>query len=244
MTQPRDAVHWQCLKDVLGAKTALPQAMNIDQLDGYLRAIASAPVVLPKRYWLELVFGELNTIFDSDTERELFHSALDALLLYHRDQVFAGNCTLMFESEFCADQAARQAIEQWARGFMQGYIIVEKEWNELLELSPQSTQSRFSDGEEQIDNNLLILSTVADAQFALNDGASEQEVISRFACLSQALISMAQHGLALRAWMAENRPDIQRRFVDQSQHVVVDNKVGRNASCPCGSGKKFKKCCA
>ncbi len=244
MTQPRDVVHWQCLKDVLGAKTALPQAMNIDQLDGYLRAVASAPVVLPKSYWLELVFGEINTVFDSDTERELFHSALDALLVYHRNQVFVGDCTLLLESEFCADQTARQGIEQWARGFMQGYIIVEKEWNELLELCPQSTQSRFSDGEEQIDNNLLILSTVADAQFALNDGVSEQQVASRFACLPQALISMAQLGLALRAWMTENRPDIQRRFVDHSQPVVAENKVGRNAPCRCGSGKKFKKCCA
>lgn len=25
---------------------------------------------------------------------------------------------------------------------------------------------------------------------------------------------------------------------------VVENKVGRNAPCPCGSGKKYKKCCA
>jgi SWIM/SEC-C metal-binding protein len=24
---------------------------------------------------------------------------------------------------------------------------------------------------------------------------------------------------------------------------AVSNKVGRNDSCPCGSGKKFKKCC-
>jgi SWIM/SEC-C metal-binding protein len=24
---------------------------------------------------------------------------------------------------------------------------------------------------------------------------------------------------------------------------IVENKVGRNDPCPCGSGKKFKKCC-
>lgn len=24
---------------------------------------------------------------------------------------------------------------------------------------------------------------------------------------------------------------------------VIHNKVGRNARCPCGSGKKYKKCC-
>ena len=26
--------------------------------------------------------------------------------------------------------------------------------------------------------------------------------------------------------------------------VVSEKKVGPNASCPCGSGKKYKKCCA
>ena len=25
--------------------------------------------------------------------------------------------------------------------------------------------------------------------------------------------------------------------------IRVENKVGRNDRCPCGSGKKFKKCC-
>ncbi|MFZ5989914.1 MAG: SEC-C metal-binding domain-containing protein [Bacillota bacterium] len=26
-------------------------------------------------------------------------------------------------------------------------------------------------------------------------------------------------------------------------HIAVSNKVGRNDPCPCGSGKKYKKCC-
>ena len=26
--------------------------------------------------------------------------------------------------------------------------------------------------------------------------------------------------------------------------VIAEKKVGRNEPCPCGSGKKFKKCCA
>ncbi len=29
----------------------------------------------------------------------------------------------------------------------------------------------------------------------------------------------------------------------QSKTYVRDNKVGRNDPCPCGSGKKYKKCC-
>ena len=29
----------------------------------------------------------------------------------------------------------------------------------------------------------------------------------------------------------------------QSKIVRNENKIGRNDACPCGSGKKYKKCC-
>ena len=42
---------------------------------------------------------------------------------------------------------------------------------------------------------------------------------------------------------AEKRKDIQRQWRD-SKTIVNENKIGRNDPCPCGSGKKYKKCCA
>jgi hypothetical protein len=41
---------------------------------------------------------------------------------------------------------------------------------------------------------------------------------------------------------AEERAGIQRDY-NRSKTVVNENKVGRNEPCPCGSGKKYKKCC-
>lgn len=40
----------------------------------------------------------------------------------------------------------------------------------------------------------------------------------------------------------EKRKEIQKNFRD-SKIVRNENKVGRNDVCPCGSGKKYKKCC-
>ena len=40
----------------------------------------------------------------------------------------------------------------------------------------------------------------------------------------------------------EKRKEIQKSFKD-SKIVKNENKVGRNDACPCGSGKKYKKCC-
>ncbi|WP_125154145.1 SEC-C metal-binding domain-containing protein [Clostridium rectalis] len=40
----------------------------------------------------------------------------------------------------------------------------------------------------------------------------------------------------------EKRKEIHTKWKD-SKTVVNTNKIGRNEPCPCGSGKKYKKCC-
>ncbi|SJU66951.1 Predicted metal-binding protein related to the C-terminal domain of SecA [Clostridioides difficile] len=40
----------------------------------------------------------------------------------------------------------------------------------------------------------------------------------------------------------EKRKEIQKQFRD-SKIIRNNEKVGRNDDCPCGSGKKYKKCC-
>ena len=39
----------------------------------------------------------------------------------------------------------------------------------------------------------------------------------------------------------EERERIRKQYV--ADHTAVRDKVGRNEPCPCGSGKKYKKCC-
>lgn len=40
----------------------------------------------------------------------------------------------------------------------------------------------------------------------------------------------------------ERRKEITKEF-NSSRTIRKENKIGRNAPCPCGSGKKYKKCC-
>ena len=40
----------------------------------------------------------------------------------------------------------------------------------------------------------------------------------------------------------EKFKEIQKAY-KATNMVINDNKVGRNDACPCGSGKKYKKCC-
>ncbi|SHJ47135.1 SEC-C metal-binding domain-containing protein [Paramaledivibacter caminithermalis] len=40
----------------------------------------------------------------------------------------------------------------------------------------------------------------------------------------------------------QRRKEIKKEY-NRSRIVVNNNKIGRNEPCPCGSGKKYKKCC-
>ena len=45
-----------------------------------------------------------------------------------------------------------------------------------------------------------------------------------------------------RLLTAEKRQEITKAY-KKSKTVVKGKKIGRNDPCPCGSGKKYKKCC-
>lgn len=50
----------------------------------------------------------------------------------------------------------------------------------------------------------------------------------------------------LKAWdgiLSEDRRKEIKKEYNKSRVVVKEDKVGRNDPCPCGSGKKYKKCC-
>ena len=40
----------------------------------------------------------------------------------------------------------------------------------------------------------------------------------------------------------ETRKELHKKY-KKSKTIVKEHKVGRNDPCPCGSGKKYKKCC-
>jgi len=37
--------------------------------------------------------------------------------------------------------------------------------------------------------------------------------------------------------------ETQEETEDSISHKSIEKKIGRNEMCPCGSGKKYKKCC-
>lgn len=54
-----------------------------------------------------------------------------------------------------------------------------------------------------------------------------------------------QHLVAelMTVWNQTPRPELGDRAPDQISATRTSQKIGRNAKCPCGSGKKYKRCC-
>ena len=56
----------------------------------------------------------------------------------------------------------------------------------------------------------------------------------------------AQHLYTLPQWDNIYTEEERRNFTKEqkkSRTIVKGQKIGRNDPCPCGSGKKYKKCC-
>lgn len=53
--------------------------------------------------------------------------------------------------------------------------------------------------------------------------------------------------IVMNLWNTTPRPELGERSPSYAhvarKPVRVQPKIGRNAPCPCGSGKKYKKCC-
>ena len=48
---------------------------------------------------------------------------------------------------------------------------------------------------------------------------------------------------AMRKWAKANQKKIREQEYGTVKQVIKEKEPGRNDPCPCGSGKKYKKCC-
>ncbi|MBR4508780.1 MAG: SEC-C domain-containing protein [Elusimicrobiaceae bacterium] len=48
---------------------------------------------------------------------------------------------------------------------------------------------------------------------------------------------------AMKKWLKEHEKELKQEQQGKIQTIVKEKEPGRNDPCPCGSGKKYKKCC-
>lgn len=165
--------------------------MDIDQLDGYLRAIAVEPMACKVNDWMPLVFGGETAPRILDYSAEFITNAVISLYNSHRTQILHNRCELPFSCEYTPNRLDRIRSEQWARGFMQGYIFWQDVWSQYVDESQTGLNQAAilpTSINDEIDDILAIISAIADTDYAMQNGATPENLKLMFSRLPEKLI--------------------------------------------------------
>jgi uncharacterized protein len=213
--------------DILLLAVDADEGMTLDTLDGFLHAIAIGPETVRPSQWLPKVWGleDGGMMPPMDSPQQVNH--LMALIMRHYNSIIGG---LAYSPPVFAplwpivehsDKEAEDA-ENWARGFTEGVKLSQAAWQPLLD-DPQGKAWYHPIellGDEDAPPEWMDLIRTPEQRAALT------------AHIEDSVLQMHAYWLPLRQAVAE-------RHTAQA----MSTKVGRNEPCPCGSGKKFKKCC-
>lgn len=146
----------------------------------------------------------------------------------------------------------KQASEFWG-----GYFNLEKEiYKQILETPDKPVTGTVKELAEKFDVETLIMVGFLDG---INDSLKEANPIETMEEDTKVSLEFDKEKLyynmvgAKADWLYELPqwdsllPEEKRKQLYKEQKlsntVVNDKKIGRNDPCPCGSGKKYKKCC-
>ncbi len=201
------------------------EVMTIDIMDGFLHAIAIGPTTLHPKQWLPKVWGTEEMMPPMESLDQLNH--VMGLVMRHFNSIIAG--LEQDPSEVCPSWGSTTYRgkeyddgEGWAYGFVEGMKLRWDDWQPLL--ATKQGQAWFRPigllGEDDFSSDQDELTKTPDQR-------------------AKIALQMPDAVLAMHAYWLPLRHAVYEREVAKSMQA----KVGRNEPCPCGSGKKFKKCC-
>ncbi len=208
------------LKSCKGGK-----AMNLEELDGFFSALIAGPEpVMPSEYNREVFGGEMSEVVEFASLDEA--NEILGLLMRHWNKIastlYKGeiHIPLIFE-----DDKGDLHGNDWARGFMRGMHLRHDGWAELV-----------NDDER----GGCLIPTLALYHEHDEDPEMRTDPITPDK-REQVIAGMAVGLLGAYKYFREQREgDLE---VDAPESRPSTPKIGRNDPCPCGSGKKYKKCC-
>lgn len=214
----QDREYLDKLEQYLESQASPPNSMQISDLDGFLTGIAVGPELILPSEWMPVVWGGEEPVFaDSEQATEV----TSAILRRYNDILHTlseGRWTIT--PIYWDAHDGNVIAADWAEGFLDAINLRFDAWKPL-----------FLDRVEY-DLVMPILALCGD-----ENGDSYFPEVDLDAELSLKeipnLIPDAVDGI-YRFWRERAlRPD----------PVRVAARPGRNDACPCGSGKKYKRCC-
>lgn len=186
----------------------------LSALDGLLCGVIVCPELIPPSEWLAVVWGDGGGMFEDINEA---NEILGLIMVRYNENIHALG-RRRFEPIMEADNDGTALWEIWIEGFSAAMALRPESWTVYYESADEEIASAFK--------CIASLGLIAlretecpdDLARALNEGGDR--------LIAECVASLHAARLAL------------------PQRVPTGTtRVGRNDPCPCGSGKKFKKCC-
>jgi uncharacterized protein len=201
------------------------EAMLLSELDGFLAGILVCPDLIMPSEWLPMVWGRGNkdaaSVFENTNQAEQLVG-----LIMERYNAAAAELQRRgghYEPLFDVDTRHNEILwEIWIDGF-----------DAALQLRPEAwAKVRGGDG----DALSALAGLVALMQIGRGESTLPKEQIDEITAKAPDLIP--HYIETLNAWRISQQ--VGGQFRTEAPNF---GKVGRNEPCPCGSGKKYKRCC-
>lgn len=198
--------------------------MSLEMLDGYFHAIVIGPDTILPSEWLPYVWGEGDPGHEHTWASQEVFTEIFSLMTQHMNSIAAplrsgvGEWVPLID-EYQLKGKVVSYGQDWALGFLHGVELRAKQWQPLR------------------DDKAHARAWLAVGLLAFGPGdpilkARVRTQSQRDRLMDEMLVFVRD---AAQYWLERYRPpDPIRRS---------EPKVGRNAPCPCGSGRKFKQCC-
>ena len=197
----------------LNSDHAPEDAMGLSELDGFLTGIVAGPHMIMPSEWLPAIWGGEEPVFADAAEAE---TVLGAIMARYNEIIH----TLRDEAGpleplFLTDTAGEVIADFWAQGFV-----------EAISLRPAAWDPQFShrDASPLMMPILILAQDPDNLDLEIDDARLDALLVEAPDMIAPCIAAITQF------WKA-------RRTYGRVP------KIGRNAPCPCGSGRKFKFCC-
>ena len=222
------------LNDLLNQIPVEREGMTIVEFDGYVAALIVCPEMILPAEWLPPVWGGDGAFEDIAKAEDIIGAVMDH---YNRVAQALAEDPEAYAPVLQVDPNGDDVVwTPWVDGFERAMRLRASAWEKIV----------LSDDEEAAASINLIL-----AMNGFTQGRSElsEEAIAELK--QRAPVLIPEFVRNLNAWTksrwAEGRgpggsvPGTEFRADDAPN---FGRKVGRNDPCPCGSGRKYKHCCA
>lgn len=228
----------EILNDFLSSPERSEDCFDIHQFQGGVVAIESCPVAVSEVEFGFLVLGEEARGANQWFEDKQIRTAWVTCMNETGEALAMDRFTL--KDRYAIEASATmpgEALSHWCDGYLQAYLLTEEDWEEAYDFLASED---FSELDEEHMAFLSMLAALADWDQALEDNENPDDLRNSlpllFATVDESVTRI--HRLALL--LEDNRMQSETTHETFMRESV---KIGRNDPCPCGSGKKYKKCC-